>query len=74
MPRIAAVYVTEERLTVSPAPSAEIAAAAMDAQARAGLDRADFVILAVPPGAATASLVDDVTGLAERGIYPEPVT
>lgn len=42
--------VASERLRLSRAPAAEIAAAALQAQRDAGLERADFVVLAVEPG------------------------
>lgn len=46
----ATTTVPVEKLKLSKAPAAEIAAAAMAAQRDAGLDQADFVIVAVPAG------------------------
>lgn len=75
MDPLAAVYITEERLVVSPAASVEVAAAAMDAQERAGLRTADFVILAVPPGTASADLVEAIEAVARRTpAYARPAT
>lgn len=48
--RSATAPVARERLLVSPAPAAEIAAAAYHAQQLAGLEQADFVVIAVEPG------------------------
>lgn len=45
-----------ERLRLSRAPTADLAAAAIEAQKTAGLDQADFVVLAVEPG--TVDLVE----------------
>lgn len=67
MDPIAAVYVPEERLRISAAASAEVAAAAMDAATRAGLadgGRADFIVMAVPAGEASADLVDALEATA----------
>lgn len=52
--------VPEGRLRLSRSPTAELAAAAYLAQQAAGLDAADFVIVAVAPGTATDALARDV--------------
>lgn len=59
----AAAYVSEARLRLSKAPAAELAAAALQAQAEAGIDPsagngkgADFIVIAVPAGTAPATL------------------
>jgi len=53
--------VPEGRLRLSRAPTSELGAAAQQAQAEAGLDAADFVIVAVEPG-----LGDDALAKAVR--------
>lgn len=53
--------VPEGRLRLSRAPTAELGAAALLAQEEAGLDAADFVIVAVEPG-----LGDDALAKAVR--------
>lgn len=42
--------VARERLELSRSPTSELAAAALDAQRAAGLERADFIVVAVRPG------------------------
>lgn len=49
-PTSAAWLIPEGRLRLSRAPAAELAAAATRAQEAAGLDAADFIVVAVPPG------------------------
>lgn len=53
-----AVQVPQERLRLSPAPAAELAAAAMEARADAGLEaqQGDFVVVAVPAGESDVAL------------------
>lgn len=59
--------VPSERLRLSPAPTSELAAGAMHAQRRAGLEdaHADFVIVAVPAGESdtAATLVAQALGI-----------
>lgn len=43
--------VPEGRLRLAKAPTAELGSAALQAQEAAGLDAADFIIIAVTPGA-----------------------
>lgn len=50
MTRIATARVDAERLLLSPAPAAEVAAAALEAQQSAGIEHADFVVVAVDRG------------------------
>lgn len=50
--RNASRAIAEERLRLSKSPASEIAQAALDAQQAAGLDRADFLVIAVEPGQA----------------------
>lgn len=45
-----AALVEEGRLRLSRAPHAELSAAALEAQEAAGLDSADFIVIAVTPG------------------------
>lgn len=59
----AARHVAEATLRLSKAPTAELAAAALEAQEAAGLERADFIVVAVPPGTAPAT-VDAVAAAA----------
>lgn len=49
--------IPEGRLRLSRAPAAELGAAALLAQKEAGLDGADFVIVAVAPGSGDDALV-----------------
>lgn len=44
--------VTEERLRLSRSPAAEVAAAALDAKAKAGLEAPDFIVVACTAGTA----------------------
>lgn len=61
----AAEYVVEGRLRLSPAPTSELAAAALRAQEAAGLgEGCDFIIVAVPSGAAPDA-VDAVVAAAK---------
>lgn len=65
MARTATARVDAERLLLSKAPAAELAAAAQDAQRAAGLERADFVVVAVERGhgGETERKVADALGL-----------
>jgi arginine repressor len=54
MPDAGAKYVPVGRLLQSRSPVTELGAAAMQAQDAAGLDRADFIVIAVEPGTADA--------------------
>lgn len=58
MPDAAAKYVPVGRLYQSRAPTAELGAAAMQAQEAAGLEAADFIVVAVTPGTADAVVAD----------------
>lgn len=51
MPRAGTSTVSTEKLDLSRAPTAEVAAAALEAQKAAGLEKAAFVVVAVEPGA-----------------------
>lgn len=53
--RVAARFVKSTLLKLSRAPVSELAAAALKAQEVAGLDAADFIVIAVPPGTADAA-------------------
>lgn len=52
----AAIIVTEGQLRLSKAPTAELAAGALRAQEVAGLEAADFLVVAVQPGSGDAAL------------------
>lgn len=51
---VGARYVPEGKLRLDRVPVALLGSAAIGAQQRAGLEAADFVIIAVPPGQAAA--------------------
>ena len=53
--------VTVERLQLSRAPHADVTAAALEAQRAAGLEAADFVVVALEPGR-----LADATDAVER--------
>jgi hypothetical protein len=50
--------VLEGELALSKDPTAELAAAALAAQEAAGLDRADFIVIAVQPDTVTKQAVE----------------
>lgn len=54
---VGARIVPEGRLRLARAPTAELGSAALQAQEAAGLDAADFIIVAVTPGAGDDALV-----------------
>ncbi len=69
--RIGVRVVPEGRLRLAASPTNELAAAALLAQDAAGIppsDGADFVILAVPPGAAGDRLARHVQAAAEAWV------
>lgn len=68
MPAAAAKYVAVGRLYQSRAPVAELGAAALQAQQAAGLEAADFIVVAVEPGHADAVVAD--VEAAARGDVP----
>lgn len=63
----ASAVVAEAQLRISSAPVAELAEGALTAQARAGLETADFVIIAVTPGTGKAFADElDLIAAAQR--------
>lgn len=66
MPRtFAQVGVTSEKLRLSRAPHAELAAAATQAQEDAGLEEADFIIVAIDPDSSEGA-VDAIAAALEK--------
>lgn len=70
MPDAGAKYVPVGRLLQSRSPVAELGAAAMQAQEAAGLEAADFIVVAVTPGTADA-VVADVERIVRDADVPE---
>jgi len=66
MAGIGARVVPEGRLKLSRSPSADIAAAAMQAQEAAGLTTADFIVVAVKPGTATDAMARELERVATK--------
>jgi len=66
-PAVDARIVTAGTLKLSRAPTAELGAAAMQAQKAAGLEVADFVIVAVPPGSADDAMAARIVAAAGAG-------
>jgi len=65
-PAAEARIVTEGTLRLSRAPTAELGAAALQAQKAAGLKAADFIIVAVAPGTADDAMADRIVAAAVR--------
>jgi hypothetical protein len=66
----AATFVSEARLRLSKSPTSEIASAALEAKQDAGLERADFILIAVPAGTAPGTLAA-VTAAAAGAEVPD---
>lgn len=67
-----AFTVTDARLRLTKSPSAAIAEAARRAKEDAGLDAADFIVVAVPAGSgeATRRAVEEAAALADPNAGP----
>lgn len=60
MENTAAHLVPEGRLRLSKSPAAELAAGALRAKAAAELDRAEYIVCAIPAGKGSGALVDRI--------------